>query len=268
MAKALAIAVIHGMGSQEPGFAGPMIEEIDGRVHRLGKDPAKIAWKPIFWDDILGARQSGYLSDARHENKLDFVGLRRFVVSALGDAAAYQKVASPANSVYEDIHARVRQRIGELYRDDLGATAAPLIVMAHSLGGHIMSNYIWDAQTRPVEGAADFENMDTLAGIVTFGCNIPLFTFAYKEVRPIEFPAPGLPPAVRAKAKWLNFYDPDDVLGYPLKPINAAYAKVVTADIAINVGGIFTSWNPLSHGEYWTDNDFTAPVAEFIATFL
>ena len=83
MAKELAIAVIHGMGSQESGFAGPMIEEIDGRVRRRGKDPAKIAWKPIFWDDIVGARQTKYLSDVRRENKLDFIGLRRFVVSAL-----------------------------------------------------------------------------------------------------------------------------------------------------------------------------------------
>ena len=58
------------------------------------------------------------------------------------------------------------------------------------------------------------------------------------------------------------------VLGYPLKAINSAYAATVNADIAINVGGILTSWNPLSHGKYWTDNDFTNPVADLIASFL
>ena len=112
--------------------------------------------------------------------------------------------------------------------------------------------------------------MHTLAGMVTFGCNIPLFTFAYTNVAPIVFPAAELPDPgdVRDKAKWLNYYDPDDVLGYPLKSINAAYDAVVDEDIPINVGGLFSSWNPLSHNKYWTDNDFTKPAAEFIATFL
>ena len=157
---------------------------------------------------------------------------------------------------------------GQLPGDDL-----PLIVLAHSLGGHIMSNHIWDMQHpggTPPPGLSPFERMHTLAGMVTFGCNIPLFTFAYATVVPIEFPAAQLPNpgAVRDKAKWLNYYDPDDVLGYPLKSINAAYDAVVDEDIPISVGGWFSSWNPLSHNKYWTDNDFTKPAAEFIATFL
>ena len=87
---------------------------------------------------------------------------------------------------------------------------------------------------------------------------------------PITFPASQLPDPgdVRNKAKWLNYYDPDDVLGYPLKVINRAYDDVVDLDKAINVGGLFSSWNPLSHNKYWTDDDFTEPAAAFIATFL
>ncbi|MGB5660030.1 MAG: hypothetical protein WBO54_11155 [Thermoanaerobaculia bacterium] len=71
-----------------------------------------------------------------------------------------------------------------------------------------------------------------------------------------------------SRPKWLNFYDPGDILGYPLKPISEGYAEVVTRDIAINAGGVFSSWNPLSHNGYWTDNDFTQPVAHFISSFL
>ena len=104
--------------------------------------------------------------------------------------------------------------------------------------------------------------------MITFGCNIPLFTFAYEDVKPIKFPAEQLEDPARSKSQWLNFYDPDDLLGYPLKPINDAYDAVVKSDLPINAGSIFTSWNPLSHGGYWTDNDFTNPVSEFIADFL
>ena len=272
MAKRLAIAVIHGMGSQQPEFADEMIDELNGRVGDLNKDPEEIAWRSIYWADILAPRQEEFLRDANQNNDLDYIGLRRFILSALGDASAYRKVDSPQNSTYGLIHERVRGGIKAL-DDALDVDDAPLIVMAHSLGGHIMSNYIWDMQHpggNPPPGLSPFERMHTLAGMVTFGCNIPLFTFAYTDVVPIVFPAAELPDPgdVRGKAKWLNYYDPDDVLGYPLRSINAAYDAVVNEDIPINVGGLFSSWNPISHTKYWTDNDFTKPAAEFIATFL
>ncbi|HUG89750.1 MAG TPA: hypothetical protein VML55_02890 [Planctomycetaceae bacterium] len=83
------------------------------------------------------------------------------------------------------------------------------------------------------------------------------------------FPPPALPPDLAATGtEWLNLYDPDDVLGYPLKPVNDAYAAVVTRDVEINAGGLLTSWNPASHDQYWTDKDLTAPAAEMIARFL
>ena len=190
MATKLGVLVIHGMGSQDPDFAEEMIEELNDRVKDLGKDPETIAWKPIYWANILKGRQSEYLRNAKRVGDLDYIAL------------------SP------------------------------------------------------------FERMQKLAGIVTFGCNIPFFTFAYEAVEPIEFPPGELTATLKRKAKWLNYYDPDDVLGYPLKAINADYRKVVTKDIPINVGGVFSSWNPLAHGGYWTDNSFTKPVAKFITSFL
>ena len=268
MAKDLAVVVIHGMGAQDPPFAQPMIDELTDRVRDAGHDPDRIAWQSVFWADVLEPRQRRYLVDARRGNDLDFIKLRRFVLSALGDASAYRKLPGAANTTYQQIHARVAQGLDDLYATGLGSTAKPLLVLAHSLGGHIMSNYVWDMQQGTAAAPNPFERMETLAGMVTFGCNIPLFTFAYDPVVPIDFPGPALTPAVAAKAKWLNFFDPDDVLGYPLKPINAAYDNTVDQDIAINVGSILTSWNPLSHTGYWTDNDLTRPVAAFIASFL
>ena len=271
MSKEVGIVVIHGIGSQQPSFADEMIEEITGRVEDRRKDPDKIAWGAIYWADLLQERQSGYFKAATRQGDLDYVKLRKFVIAAFGDAVAYQKVTSRANSTYARIHGRVRESIRELYEVDLNGSDKPLIVIAHSLGGHIMSNYIWDTQhlSRDEQrGLSRFETMKTLTGIITFGCNIPLFTFAYSKVVPIEFPPRSLPSPLKRKAKWLNFYDPDDVLAYPLKAINPAYRKVVSRDLPINVGGLFSSWNPLSHTRYWTDNDFTGPVSRFIAGLL
>jgi hypothetical protein len=57
MSAELAVLVIHGMGSQAPDFAEDMIEELNERVDDLGKDPETIAWKPIYWANILEGRQ-------------------------------------------------------------------------------------------------------------------------------------------------------------------------------------------------------------------
>ena len=268
MSAELGILVIHGMGSQEENFADEIIDELNDRVDDRGKDSNLIAWESVFWANILEPRQNQYWLDSKNSNNLDAVRLRKFMITAFGDASAYQKVDSPHNTTYEAIHAIIRTRIKSLYEIGLGARPKPLIILAHSLGGHIMSNYIWDAHRAADMTISPFERMYKVSGIVTFGCNIPFFTFAYDNVVPIRFPHPTLPDYLKVKARWLNFFDPDDVLGYPLKSINAAYANVVDEDNAINVGGIFTSWNPLSHGKYWTDNDFTNPVADLIATFL
>ena len=72
-------------------------------------------------------------------------GTEQCLISAVGDASAYRHVDSPENTAYGLIHERVRGRIKAL-DDALDVDDAPLIVMAHSLGGHIMSNYIWDMQ--------------------------------------------------------------------------------------------------------------------------
>jgi len=150
------------------------------------------------------------------------------------------------------------------------SASGPLVVVAHSLGSVIVSNYVWDAQRdRPAArgtyaGATAFERGEMLAALATCGSPIALFTLALADVVSIAFPPPTLPPALRAAARWLNFYDPDDALGYPLKPLSPSYAAAVSTDRAINVGRLTTSWNPASHTEYLGDQDFIEPVAALI----
>lgn len=64
--------------------------------------------------------------------------------------------------------------------------------------------------------------------------------------------------------KWLNFFDPDDVLGYPLKPLSPKHQRAVGRDAAINAGGIAAGGNPMSHSRYRSDNAFTESAAKFL----
>ena len=97
----LAIAVIHGMGTEESDFADSMIEELNDRVRRKRKDPRKIAWQSIFWANVLDGRELKYLREANRQADLHAPELREFVVTALGDVVAYQKVTSTATTAYD-----------------------------------------------------------------------------------------------------------------------------------------------------------------------
>ncbi len=76
----------------------------------------------------------------------------------------------------------------------------------------------------------------------------------------------------RVSPWWLNFYDKDDILGYPLAEIAPSYAALKTKgnlrEKSINAGTLLTSWNPLAHVGYWTDQDFVKPVTRFLRRFL
>lgn len=280
MPMQLGVLVIHGMGSQEPGFSGGLRAAVS---RRLGARAERITWQEVYWADALEVRERA-LWDVMLEAKqkdgtplpLGWKPVREFVVHNFSDAIAYHR--DQAASAYDDVHVRISSRVGALKRA-LGDPLAPIVVVAHSLGGHMMSNDIWDRQHGIRAGAVALEPIPTLAAMVTFGCNIPLFSLAYPVAKPIALPGAGVTNAgVVAAARWLNFLDHDDVLGWPLVPLyvrnvaqlDAAEQATVALieEYAINAGSAATSWNPASHSAYWTDDDFIGPVAGYFGGLL
>ncbi|MEO0817403.1 MAG: hypothetical protein AAFX86_08850 [Pseudomonadota bacterium] len=275
--KQIAVAIIHGMGSQgrekpENSSEARYSKEFQKRLRTaVGADSFdKLAVREILWADILQDRQERYLGKIKRRTRYD--ELRAFVLCNLSDAAAYRKNGDQRDDTYERIHERVSDVIAELEQDC--GPDAPLVVIAHSLGGHILSNHIYDMTKPGASPPSNFQGFRTLAGFITFGCNIPLFTFSYdqNDIKPISFPGTNLPVEKRFKPWWLNFYDKDDVLGYPLKDIGEHYEAMVDSgdikDTSIDAGGLFTSWNPASHNAYWRDEDFYRPVAKFLKKLL
>ena len=99
------------------------------------------------------------------------------------------------------------------------------------------------------------------------GSPIALWSLRYQEFgEPIRLPLaalarhhPGL------KASWVNLYDADDVIGYPLRSLNEAYRDAVTEDRPVDVGSIFTRWNPFSHVGYWSNGKVADSIAGSLA---
>ncbi|MBI2497936.1 MAG: chemotaxis protein [Opitutae bacterium] len=279
MSSKIAVAIVHGVGITQRDFADGMIAELRARfAQATGADASTaLVCEPVYWGPILQGPEDELWSRLRQGGDLDFVSLRRFMVSFAADALAYQPARGEADK-YEEIHAefaRVMQRLAA----NAGA-GAPLVVISHSLGTIISSNYFYDL-TRPRRLIAKavraqmgrpttpLERGETLAYFVTMGSPIALWSLRYDDFGvPVAIPAPALGrhyPKLVPLAAWDNFYDPDDVIGYPLKTLNPAYGRAVANDYAVNAGGLLTSWNPASHISYWTDNDVTKPVAGKLA---
>jgi hypothetical protein len=263
---AVCFAAIHGIGTQRPDFADAFLRAVRARVEARGVPRDALEVTSIYWGDLFQFDEDDLWRRMTQAHRLDWRWLRKFVMGVLADAVAYRRPNPGQYDHYQAIHQRVHERLAEL-GERVGATT-PLVVAAHSLGSVIFSDHVWDEQRGRGPGRDAFTRCDTLAGFITFGSNIPLFTLGLETVTPIAFPPPSdaLPEAVRAVAQWMNYFDRDDVLGYPLREISAAYAAAVTADVSLEVGSVMTSWNPAAHSAYWEDAEFIDRVAAQVAT--
>jgi hypothetical protein len=252
MAQPVAIVFVHGIHTFAPGYHAEMQAAIEARLPKRLRE--SITFRSVFWAARVRERQKEYLDAVTSKNLFKVTPYRSLVVQGLGDAAAYQKTKSFRNSCYFEIQSDVRSVLEGLDGENL--PNRPLIFVGHSLGCHIISSFIWDVNTIKnwdearlaqegeeirefadyLKNGSPFRRLDTLAGLVMMGSNMPLFTFTFgpSRVMPITtsrgpnetpaFPGKELDTALSSRARWLNFYSRNDLLGYPLKPLNEAYA--------------------------------------------
>jgi len=279
MSHPIAIAFIHGIGRTEPGYSASMQRALARRfASRIGAespDPRKeLIFEEVNWSAALQYREDGLWRRLVPAGPMRYKRLRRFLVDSAADAIAYQPAPSD-RTAYDAVHRQVAASLARLA--ERAGPRAPLCLIAHSLGTVIASNYVYDLVKRQnsfmcptVRGLINgtpLEHGETLALLFTMGSPIALWSLRYPRFgEPLQFPMtalgrhhPGL------EAAWINFYDPDDVIGYALRPLNAGYRAAVTEDRPIDVGSILTRWNPLSHLGYWNDGKVADAIADSLA---
>lgn len=272
MAKKLAVMILHGMGNQgEKRPADSSKPSYSKKLHRAVRKnmghhqfDENIAWREVSYSHITQENQDKYLKRIKGK-RLRGRLLRSPVIKYLGDVAAYKPAISEndKSDIYKRIHAEIEMTVAQLRADTSKTT--PLIILAHSLGGHVISNYIYDMQKKKLT-SPDMNNMNTIANLVTFGCNIPIFTFgwSFDDISAIKDPGRALASHLHQKTWWKNYYDRDDVLGYPLAQTGKGYAKLESSkqleDKAIDAGWFVASSTIFSHSMYWGDVDLVEPV--------
>jgi len=246
MSGKLGVLIVHGMGDLKKDFADDLIGRL---LKKLGTQAKDVVFEPCFWGDILQKYQNTTWKNLLTATRMDAKPIRKFIVSALGDAAGYLAgFFKDGHAAYTDIHERVRIMLKNL--ESQLTPSAPLIVLAHSLGSAIMSNYIWDEQVGNGVGKTAFEKTETMAGFITYGSNIPLFLPPRDTIQCIRFPSRNLDAKYKKIAKWINVYDPDDLLGYPLNTIWTKRNGTIIEDVLVNAGPLIVSETPFAHVFY------------------
>lgn len=272
MPKTIALVTIHGMGDTERDYYTEFYDEIKKSLGKTAWD--KVIFKHLYYQDILQGNQEAIFN--RMRDQIDWMKLRKFLLYGFSDAASLEYKKGAIDSPYFLTQKMIMQSMDEIF-DDSGQKEIPVIILAQSLGCQVISSYIWDAEPgrQAVDGIwsvhqndgiangspkDNFRRMRSLQRLYTTGCNIPIFVSGHKKIEAISPPVPSF--------KWHNFFDEDDVLGWPLKPLSPSYDKLVE-DISINAGGgvigtIVKSWNPFSHGQYWTDSEVVGHISSAI----
>jgi hypothetical protein len=301
MPRHVGIVFVHGILGNKFDFAGKMEQKLRQRLPQPLQD--FVHFRSVFWAGTVREHQRDYFGRARNTGNIWHKRLRRFVIEGLGDAAAYQKTRYRKNSVYYEVQQAISAKIESL--ESRGREKCPLIFIGHSLGCHVISSYLWDinkltqrteaevaqyddpdeqAQWRELKDASPLRRLKTLAGIVTLGSNMPMFTFTfgpdavYPVTAPVElsngqtiapaFPGAELPEALRQQARWLNYYSRTDLLGFPLKALNDDYRNAEKIhDICVSSEApwfIPYFWCLPAHTRYWTNRAVLTGTAQLI----
>jgi hypothetical protein len=127
----------------------------------------------------------------------------------------------------------------------------PLVLIAHSLGGVIAYEYATDP---------NFADRPPIDLLVTVGSQVALFAeyglfqaagaaLAHGTSGRRLYPTPGLP------GRWLNFYDPDDFLSFPIAGV---FPHAAEGDRPCPAGKPF----PASHSAYWDNPQLYSTIAQ------
>jgi hypothetical protein len=211
----LGVLVVHGLCD---GPTGP-IADMAALQRRLNRP--EVDFELAYWGDVVGRTQAAFAQ--RERLKCPFDLLRNLTVDHLTDVFAYQMAAGdPFDSTYQAINSCIGAHYDALYRRL--TQPSRILIVAHSLGSIIVSNFLWDRR-----------GWCPLDALLTLGSPLALWATRFQDFgQPISLP------------RWLNLWSRYDPISWPLQPLSPAWAAAVTADQEVCCG-----LTPASHCGYW-----------------
>ncbi len=267
MAKKIAIITIHGMGDTDTNY----YKSFEKKLRRyVGKElwDEEVHLESVYFQDLLQGHQEDFWEEIDDQYSLRWDFIRKFMLFSFSDAASIEHSLRNDLELYLGVHQKIATALDNSFIE-LGDEPKPVIVVAQSLGCEQITNYLWDAGVNkrffapPETGTPEqqsFRRLNSCCKFVTTGCNIPIFRAGLSERKIFKRPNDDF--------YWDNYFDADDVLGYPIKILSDDFNVDWISDNKVSVGGFLAGWNPASHLKYWTDKDVLKPIADEITRIL
>ncbi len=253
------------------------------RVNKIENLKNKVIVKDITWsefmDPILEKMKEKYEMGAKNQKKSflfkksvpGWSGVKSFLFDCFGYPIMYL--------LYKENNKPLFEKVNEKFLDELKRHAAELggnvnlVIFAHSLGAIITYYFLsYLQESRNIasfkETKTPLERGETLRFLYTSGNPLPLVTVLLSN------PKFGKPIEVN---KWVNFYNKNDYLAYPIGVINEEYAKrsenarkntyPMIIDKEVFSGGILRGWGPMSHACYFSDKKIIRTIVEDLQKF-
>ncbi|MDF0666351.1 MAG: hypothetical protein P0119_09835 [Nitrospira sp.] len=277
------IVVIHGIGDKCDGFSewlqGKIKSEFANTVLRISsnKPPedaihfCEALWyrvtqedQDLLWDTVFPLMKTRSISKTELAKspmsllrRLKYMTFfRKLVVNFQGDIIAY--IGSPGANKYRLIHDKIYQAFEACAKELFAKAATPqspvlLTVVGHSLGAVIASDILYDALVKRTRW---WPPQLRLANMMSLGSPLALYKLRYGSETDSFTKTITMQDQ---NGRWINFYDPQDIVGYPLRGLNETYQNAVYHDKEISVGQWWNPWHfilrstPFNHNLYLKD---------------
>ncbi len=286
---ALNILIVHGIGGghRTRAYARPLQDSIRREFDRVmrglklrdasshdAQAKRALRFEAACWDPVTQVPQDSLLRVMFGRpglfSRFNLTTLaRRNMVGLLGDVTAYER--DPDNKVYRAIHGVVDQCMSALSTasagegDDEGY--APLTIVGHSLGSVIASDHVWDHTRSTGHSHRLGEHHLALVNMFTLGSPMALYALRNNAYGGRESIRESLDAPIKTDPDgglWLNLFDRQDAIAFPLEPIDS-YNAAGVIDHTVDVGSWLTRWNLGSHVGYWRSDEVARLIGHKLA---
>ena len=141
MSRHIAVAVLHGMGTEEEHYSVELKHRVTETYLALNKSHQEddLVWHEIYWGDLVRDKHMQILQAVNYRNDLAYPNLREWIIDYMSTALLYRE----GSDLYKNIHTRVRAQMTRLaHHRRIDADQTPLVLLAHSFGSVIAQHYI------------------------------------------------------------------------------------------------------------------------------
>ncbi|WP_345549078.1 hypothetical protein [Microbulbifer aestuariivivens] len=269
-----------GMGAVDSEFAAPVFAALR---EGLGED-----WSRVYCDTLVCQEHLQpnieRIFEGMQKRDMEYLRARKFMLYGMAETAAQLSDIQQHGGNYEKSQEAIYRTLERVAKK--AGENTPIVLISHSVSCVSLSNYLWDAQRPSIShgiwrdggpggvhkgSAMDlFLRLKTLSSWYTLGPTNPLWCAGLPrdKVQAVISETRGY------RFRWKNFYHPDDLFGWPLKPLSPSYNQAVYRDYETVP---LTDWRSASsgpqlgaHGDYWhsplVQKMLLADVRELLAT--